>query len=96
MTKTKLKNFKEEDRIKDLGDKICRLVYYYEKGKGRNLELAALASIFISIKEIFKIYDKKFKELEENNLEHHEINETGGVNKIKIILGDPILKKERG
>ena len=68
---TKIRILKEEDKIKDLGIKICRFAKYYEKGeRERRLELAALADILISIKEIFKSYDKKFKKLEEHNLEH--------------------------
>lgn len=62
---TKIKILKEEDKIKDLGNKICRLVNYYEKGKGQSLALAALADVLLEIKEVFKSYDKRFKKLEE-------------------------------
>lgn len=34
----KVKDLKEEDRIKNLGDKICRFAKYYEKGKNVILE----------------------------------------------------------
>lgn len=61
-----IKSFEKEDKIKDLGDKICRFVGYYEKNESENLELAALADTLFSIKEIFKNYDRRFKELEKN------------------------------
>lgn len=60
----KIESFEKEDKIKDLGDKICRLANYYEKGKGRNLKLAVLADVLFSIKEIFKSHDGKFERLE--------------------------------
>jgi len=40
-------------------------------------------------------FGKRLTELEKdktNILEHHEINETGGVDNIKIVLDDPKLK----
>jgi len=63
---TKIKILEEKDKIKDLGNKICRLVRYYEKGKGQNLALAALADVLMNIKEVFKSYDERFKKLEEH------------------------------
>jgi len=60
------KGLQKIDKIKDLGDKICRFVNYYEKNKGQNSELAALADTLLSIKEIFKSHDEKFKKLEEH------------------------------
>ena len=42
-------------------------------------------------------FEKRLTELEKdriNILEHYEINETGGVDNIKIILNDPKLKKK--
>lgn len=91
----KIKSFDKEDKIKDLGNKICKFVEYHEGNKGQNLlALAALAEILFSIREIFKSYDEQFKELEKHNLECHEINETGGVNNIKIVLNDSNKKEE--
>ncbi|GAI19513.1 unnamed protein product, partial [marine sediment metagenome] len=54
------------DKIEKLGNKICRLVKYYEKSKGQNLALAALADVLLGIKEVFRSYDKRFKKLEES------------------------------
>lgn len=89
----KIKILEEEDRIKELGDKICKYVEYVADGKkGRALELAALADVLFSIREFFRRYEKRLTELEkfkDNPLEYYDINETGGVNKIKIILNDP-------
>jgi len=62
---TEIKEFKKIDEIKELGNKICRLVEYYERGKGRNLELAALADVLIVISRIFENHNKRFKKLEE-------------------------------
>ncbi|GAI45681.1 unnamed protein product, partial [marine sediment metagenome] len=50
--------------------------------------------VLSAISRILKSYDRRFKELEKYNLEYHGINETGGINNIKIVLDDPILKKE--
>ena len=62
---TKILTLKKEDRIKDLGDKVCRFVNYYEKSEGQSLALAALADVLLNIKEVFKNYDARFKKLEE-------------------------------
>lgn len=87
---TKINLLRKEDKIEKLGNKICKYVEYVAEGKkGRALELAALADILFSIREIFRIYGERFKELEKYNLEHQEINETGGINKIKIGGTDP-------
>lgn len=91
---TKIRSLKEEDKFKYLGNKICKFVRYCEQGKGRVPELAALADVLFSVKEILRIYDERFKELEKLNLEHQEINETGGINSIKIVLDDPNKKEE--
>jgi len=63
---TKILILKEEDKIKNLGDKVCRFVNYYEKSEGRSLALAALADVLLNIKEVFKNYDVRFKKLEEH------------------------------
>jgi len=91
----KIRVLREEDKIEELGKKICRLVDYHEHRKGRFWEWVALIDVLFAICRILKSYDKRIKELEGHNLEHHEINETGGINKIKIILDNPILKEER-
>ncbi len=63
----KIRSLKKEDKIKDLGDKICKYVEYIADGKkGRVLELAALADILFSIREFLRVYDKRFKEFEES------------------------------
>jgi len=91
-----IKDFKKIDRIEELGNKICKFAEYYAKEKGpKVLALAALADILFNFREIFRSYDKRFKELEEHNLEHQEINETGGINNIKIILDDQDKKERR-
>lgn len=90
----KIRSLKEEDKFKELGNKICKFVRYYEQGKGRVPELAALADVLFSVKEILRIYDERFKELEKLNLEYHGINENGGINNIKIVLDDPNKKEE--
>ena len=64
----KINILKKEDKCKNLGDKICRFVEYHEL-KNRYapiLQLAALADILVSIKEIFRSYDKRFEKLEEH------------------------------
>jgi len=48
---------------------------------------------------ILEDFEKRISEIERRYIdlwypEHHEINETGGVNNIKIILNDPKLKKK--
>ncbi|MBA7534343.1 hypothetical protein ES705_26589 [subsurface metagenome] len=90
---TKIKSLKKEDKIEELGNKICKYVEYIADGKkGRALELAALADILFSIKGIFRRYEKRITELEKfkfNVLGYYEINETGGVNNIKIGGTDP-------
>lgn len=63
----KMKNREEEDKIKDLGNKICRLVKYYEKGEEQSLALAALADVLLGIKGVFKSYDKRIRKLEDIN-----------------------------
>jgi len=88
-------NIKEIDKIKELGNKICRLVDYHEHSKGRFWELVALADVLFAINRILRIYDKRIKELEGHNLENHGINETDGIDNIKIVLDDPILEKEK-
>ena len=63
---TKILILKKEDKIKDLGNKICKFVEYHEGDKGQNiLALAAIAEILFSIREILKSYDERFKKLEE-------------------------------
>jgi len=62
----KIKDFKEVDKIEELGNKICRFVDYHEKSEGESLALAALADVLMNIKEVFKSYDKRFKKLEEH------------------------------
>jgi len=92
---TRIKILKEEDKIKDLGVKICRFAKYYEKGeKGRSSELATLADVLSAISRILKDHDERFKELEKYNLEYHGINETGGMNNIKIVLDNPNKKRK--
>ena len=47
---------------------------------------------------VLEDFEKRLIELEKdktNILEHHEINETGGIDNIKIILHDPNLKERR-
>jgi len=47
--------------------------------------------------KVLEDFEKRLTELEKdriNILEHYEINETGGVDNIKIILNDPKLKKK--
>lgn len=83
---TEIKILKEKDKIKELGDKICRLVDYHEHRKGRFWELVALADVLFAIVRILRDYEKRFKELEKRNLEH-QIN--GGIDKIKIVLNNP-------
>lgn len=90
-----IKDFKKIDEIEELGNKICKLVGYYEREKGWSPEFAALAEILIHIKRIFKSHDEQFKKLEKHNLEYHGINESGGINNIKIILYDPNKKERR-
>lgn len=96
MYMTEIKDFKKVDKIEELGNKICKLVKYYERKDGYShvLQVATLADVLITIREILKSYDRRFKELEKHNLEYHEINETGGANNIKIVLDDPKSKKE--
>ena len=61
----KIKSFKEVDKIEELGNKICRLVEYYDREKGmEGWELATIADVLVSIREIFKSYDERFKKLE--------------------------------
>jgi len=55
MTESNIKDFKKEDKIKELSNKICRFVEYYEGDKGQNiLALAVLAEILFNIRGIFK------------------------------------------
>jgi len=63
MTNNKI--FKKEDKIEDLGYRICRFVDYYDKDIGRIPELAALGDALFCIKEILKSYDKRFKRIED-------------------------------
>ena len=54
-------------------------------------------SIMYYLVPIFEDFEKRLTELEKyknNILEHHEINETGRINNIKIVLNDPKLKKK--
>jgi len=88
-----IKDFKKIDKIEELGDKICKFVGYYERKKGWSPEFAALAEILIRIKRIFKSHDEQFKKLEKHNLEHYEINKTGGMDNIRIVSHDPNLKE---
>lgn len=61
----KIKSFKKGDKIKDLGDKICRYVEYVAEGKkGRALELAALTDILFSIREFLRVYNERLKKVE--------------------------------
>jgi len=85
----------KEYKIEKLGNKICRLVSYYEKGKGQNLALAALADVLMNIKEVFKSYDERFKRLEKRNLELREINKTDGITNIKLVGLNQAEKRER-
>ena len=63
---TRIRIFKEEDKIEELGNKICKFVEYHEGDRGQNiLALAALAEILFNIREIFKSYDERFEKLEE-------------------------------
>ena len=68
MTESNIKNFKKEDKIEELGDKICKYVEYIAYGKkGRALELAALADILFSIREFLrglKGFEKRLKKVE--------------------------------
>ena len=67
------KGLRKVDKIEELGNKICKFVRYYERGKGRVPELAALADVLSTISRILKSHDKRFKKLEENKkdvLEH--------------------------
>ena len=63
---TEIKEFKKVDRIEELGDKICKLVEYCEQGKGRIMELAALADVLSVTNRILKSYDERFKKMEEH------------------------------
>ena len=60
-----IKDFKKIDKIKELGDKICKFVEYVAEGKGgRTLELAALTDILFNIREFLRVYDNRFKKIE--------------------------------
>jgi len=53
-------------------------------------------SIMYYLIPIFEDFEKRLTELEKdktNILEHHEINETGSINNIKIVLDDPNKKR---
>ena len=54
--------------------------------------------VLIVNKNIIRVltdHEKRLEKLEKNTLEYQEINETGGLNKVKIILHGVKLKKER-
>ncbi|MBA7549485.1 hypothetical protein ES705_41969 [subsurface metagenome] len=70
------KGLRKVDKIEELGNKICRLVEYYER------DLAALADVLMNIKEIFKSYDERFKKMEEY-LEHKDQNRLKYVESLK-------------
>ena len=59
------KGLQKVDKIKELGDKVCKLVEYYEQGKGRVFKLAALADVLSATNRILKSHDERFKEIEE-------------------------------
>ena len=62
---TESRSLKEEDKFKELGNKICKFVDYYGKEGGQKiLSIAALTDVLFSIKGIFKMYDERIKELE--------------------------------
>jgi len=85
MIESKTEDFKEEDKIKDLGNKICRLVKYYEKKKSRIWEIAALADVLFAIVRILRDYKKRLKTIEAEL----RIYTKGEIKKIKVGGTDP-------
>ncbi len=73
---------KKEDKIKELGNKICRWWDYHEHKKGRFWEGVALIDVLFAICRILRSHDERLKELEKHNefllcnknlnLKHHE------------------------
>ncbi|MBA7548089.1 hypothetical protein ES705_40535 [subsurface metagenome] len=82
MTESNIKNFKKEDKIKELGNKICRLVDYHEKRKGRFWELVAFADVSFAICRILRSHEERFKKMEEY-LEHKDQNRLKYIESLK-------------
>ena len=81
---TKIKILKKEDKIEELGNKICKLVKYYERKDGYShvLQVATLADVLLTIREILKSYDERFKKMEEY-LEYKDRNRLKYIESLK-------------
>lgn len=66
----------------------------YKNGKYDYLP-SKMYHLFNDIIEVLEGFEKRLEELEKykkNILEYHEINQSGGINNIKIVLDDPNQK----
>ena len=91
---------KNLEELKKIEDKIFKTDVKKLGEKELTYMMERIVHCIISVLEGFILilegFEKRIKELEKHNLEYHGINETGGINNIKIILDDPKLKKKRG
>jgi hypothetical protein len=91
---------KNIEELKKIEDKIFKTDIKKLDEKELTYMMEKIVHCEILILEGFALilegFEKRIKELEKHNLEYHGINETGGINNIKIILDDPKLKKKGG
>ncbi len=94
---------KNLEELKKIEDKIFKTDIKKLNEKALTYMVEKIVHCTILVLEGFVLilegFEKRLTELEKfkfNTLGYHEINETGGSNKIKIILNDPRLRKKRG